>query len=191
MHIEKLGKGIVLFQDDILSNLFLRVFLVKEVVKFTDHHERNEILGDVEDGERLGDDDIVVQECDQHDRSYLEKSSGKSDLVIRESPVMVQRILHLCHALFQLSGHGYMHHDAGNESCKSDVTGRHWNLIERVIIVLIYDEREQRDLKDKDEGHLCNEHDLALFHDKAGFNETLDVFVLSFSYETSKLHVCL
>ena len=67
MHIEKLDKGIVFLQDDLLSNLIVRVLLVKEVVKLTDDHERNEILGDVEHGERLCDDDIVVENCDQHD----------------------------------------------------------------------------------------------------------------------------
>ena len=71
MHIEKLDKGIVLLQDDLLSNLIVRVLLVKEVVKLTDDHERDEILGDVENGERLCDDDIVVENCDQHDRRDL------------------------------------------------------------------------------------------------------------------------
>ena len=122
MHIEKLDKGIVLLQDDLLSNLIVRVLLVKEVVKLTDDHECNEILGNVENGERLCDDHVVVQERDQHDRRNLEEPSRKSDLVVREAPIMVQRILHFGHAFFKLSGHGYVHHDASNESCKSDVT---------------------------------------------------------------------
>ena len=121
MHIEKLDKGIVLLQDDLLSNLIFRVLLVKEVVKLTDDHKCNEILGDVENGERLCDDDIIVQERDQHDRRNLEEPSCKRDLIVLEAPVMVQRILHLGHTFFQFSGHGYVHHDTGNESCKSDV----------------------------------------------------------------------
>ena len=35
-------------------------------------------------------------------------------------------------------------------------------------------------MEDEDEGHLCNEHYLALFHDEASFDEALDVWVSFF-----------
>ena len=127
------------------------MFLIEEVVKITDDHESNEVFSDVNDCQRLCNDHIVVEQRDQNNCRSLQKTSEECELVVLESPKMIQRVFHFGHTFLQLIGHGNVHHDTRDEPGKCDITGGHRYQIEVVIIVLILDESEERHLEAKDQ----------------------------------------
>lgn len=139
---------------DLLKNAFSSMLDKDKVVKICNDHHGQEVFCDIDDCERLGDDDIVVEARDNHDHDRLQKACGDSQCHKSESPVMVQSEFNLSKTFFEFTHHGDMHHETGDVTGKCDFIRWHWDLTVGYISVLPLDQVKDNELEEPGHQHL-------------------------------------